>query len=247
MNKHGLSRDIPDPVMREVRQRCGFGCVMCGCAIIQYHHFAPEYSEAQAHLPKGITILCGTCHDRVTRGILGNDQIAEYDANPYCKREGFVEDMLFMSRDKIHFQIGSATFRRHAVLLYDDEVLIGFAGPSEGQEPLRLFAKLTDEDGGALLTIQDNVWRAGVEHFDVQTEGKELTIRRKLRDVVLRMVLNPGGEIVLERLKMAYQGFQITVEEGRLNVRNPNGGRLVLCCPNIHSTMRLTSKGAVTV
>lgn len=34
INKQGISRDIPDPIKRDVRQRCGFGCVICGkCCI----------------------------------------------------------------------------------------------------------------------------------------------------------------------------------------------------------------------
>jgi hypothetical protein len=28
-NRHGLSRTIPDPVMRQIRQESGFGCVVC--------------------------------------------------------------------------------------------------------------------------------------------------------------------------------------------------------------------------
>ncbi len=247
MNQYGLARDIPDGVMREVRQRCGFGCVNCGCAIIQYHHFDPEYAEAKEHLADRITLLCGTCHDRITRGMLGVEQIRAFNQNPACKRNGFVGDVLFMSRDKIHLQIGSATFRRHAVLMFDNQVLVGFAPPTEANAPLRLFARLTDEIGGPLLDINDNFWAAGVEHFDVQTQGNALTIRKKLGEIVLRMVQSPGGEIILERLKMAYEGFQIGVEQGRLTVRNPKGGQLVLTCPNIHSTMRLTSSGGIMV
>ena len=33
-NKHGLSRDIPRAVKTVVRRRCGFGCVICGNAIV---------------------------------------------------------------------------------------------------------------------------------------------------------------------------------------------------------------------
>jgi len=233
--------------MRDVRQRCGFGCVNCGCAIIQYHHFDPEYAEATEHRAESITLLCGTCHDHVNRGLLGIDEVRLLNGDPKCKRQGFTGDLLFASRDKIHFQIGSATFRRHAVLLYEEEVLIGFAPAIDERGPLRLFAKFTDEEGKLLFVIHDNYWSVGVDQFDVQTEGRGLTIRKKLGDIVLRMLLNPGGEIVLDRLRMTYAGFHIAIEDGRFNLTNGRGGRFVLVCPNIHSTMRLDRNGGVRV
>jgi trigger factor len=30
------SRAIPEPIMREVRRRCGFDCVLCGLSLYEY-------------------------------------------------------------------------------------------------------------------------------------------------------------------------------------------------------------------
>src|SRR5436190_17564410 len=98
MNAHGLSRDIPEPIKRAVRQRCGFGCIICGSAVVQYHHFSPEYADATEHRAEGITLLCGRCHDKVRQA--GPEEIERYNAAPFCKREGFAHDFLFASRDK---------------------------------------------------------------------------------------------------------------------------------------------------
>jgi hypothetical protein len=35
-NKYGLKRTIPEKIKREVRQRCGFGCVRCGSLRTNY-------------------------------------------------------------------------------------------------------------------------------------------------------------------------------------------------------------------
>lgn len=247
MNAHGLSRTIPEPVMREVRQRCGFGCVICGCAIVQYHHFSPEFADAREHRLEGITLLCGTCHDRASKGIVGTEQIEDFDSAPMCKRVGFTRDFLFASRDKVHFQIGSATFRRRAIIAYDNELLVGFAPPVSENGPLRLFARFEDDKGAPLLEIVDNVWSVGIHHFDVETFGNALVVRRRLGEITLKMLLNAGGEIVLERLQMGYRGFRVTVETGHFIVRNPNGGQLTLICPNIDSTLRLFSNGSAAV
>ena len=56
-NDHGLSRTIPEGVKREVRQRCGFGCVICGLGFYDYEHFAPDFVDATEHNPAGMTLL----------------------------------------------------------------------------------------------------------------------------------------------------------------------------------------------
>lgn len=53
MNQFGLSRDIPEAVKRQVRQRDGFGCIICGSAIIEYEHFEPEFHAAKFHSVDG--------------------------------------------------------------------------------------------------------------------------------------------------------------------------------------------------
>ena len=42
------SRNMPLPIQREVRQRCGFGCVVCGLPLYEYDHLL------------GWTNVCGT-------------------------------------------------------------------------------------------------------------------------------------------------------------------------------------------
>lgn len=242
-NAYGLSRYVPSSVRRRVRQRCGFGCVVCGCAIVDYHHFDPEFVDAREHREAGITLLCGTCHSRVNKGLLDNVEIGRFNSDPACRKRGFVKDFLFSTRDKIHFQIGGAVFRLPTIITYENRPLIAYAPPTELGGPLRLFATMEDDEEKTLLKIIDNEWRTGIDHFDVETAGKSLVIRRKQRDVTLHMNLNPGGEIVLEKLKMGFRGFKISVNDGWCRLQCPNRIELNLKCPDVHATLRLKSNG----
>lgn len=69
-NKHGFSRYIPQETKLEIRRRSKFGCVVCRCAFYQYEHIIPEYHDADEHNPDNMCLLCGHCHDKVTRGIV---------------------------------------------------------------------------------------------------------------------------------------------------------------------------------
>ena len=44
INKFGLRRsDFHADTKRLIRQRDGFGCVVCGLALIKYEHLDPEF------------------------------------------------------------------------------------------------------------------------------------------------------------------------------------------------------------
>jgi len=85
-----MSRHIPDPVARAVRQRCGFGCVICGKPIYQYEHKL-GFAKVQRHVAEEITLLCGTHHDERTRGLRTAEQVEEADRNPYNRGRGATE------------------------------------------------------------------------------------------------------------------------------------------------------------
>src|SRR5689334_6226345 len=79
-NKHGLSRDIPKRIKREVRRRSRFGCVLCRSGIYDYEHIDPEFADARKHDPDKICCLCPSCHALVTRGQRSKAMVAQaYD------------------------------------------------------------------------------------------------------------------------------------------------------------------------
>lgn len=239
MNSHGLSREIPEPVKRSVRQRCGFGCVICGSAVVQYYHFSPPFAEARDHLASGITLLCGRCHQKAPE--MGNEEIARRDAAPFCKANDYTQDFLFISRGDVKPQIRGMPVKRQIIAMFDEEMLIGFAPPEQAGGPLRLFARFVDDEGNDALQIIDNEWRAGSDGFDVDTSYGVLLIRKNIGGIALRMI-NRAGQIVLDRLNMTYKGFNVSVESEVLTLTNPNGTASHRPCPNLSSALKLSTK-----
>ena len=68
------SRNIPLPVQREVRRRCGFGCVICGLPLYEYDHLLC-WAVVQRHVAEEITLLCDQHHREKTSGLLPNDAV----------------------------------------------------------------------------------------------------------------------------------------------------------------------------
>lgn len=223
-NRYGLRRDINAPTKRAVRQRCGFGCVVCGCAVVQYHHFNPPFADAARHDPAGITLLCGQCHDRAERGILDPQDVVTADSSPRCRQAGYTGDFLFLADSQIPVHFGSSRVRAASVLMYDDRVVFGFSEPEQPGSPLQLNASLTDEAGAEVLRVVDNEWRAGVDRYDVVVKADTLTINAKRGEIILEMSLAARREIQIRRLRMSYLGFSIVAEEDSFTFRVPGGG-----------------------
>jgi hypothetical protein len=94
VNKHGLARYIPSDIQRQIRQECGFGCVICGAAFYDYEHIEPEFADAREHNPAAMALLCGGCHARVTRKRLSKASVWAARKNPCCLQQGFNREAL---------------------------------------------------------------------------------------------------------------------------------------------------------
>lgn len=247
INKHGLPRYIPADVRRQVRQRCGFGCIECGTAIIQYHHFNPEFVDAEEHKPEGITLLCSNCHEKVKKKIFKASYIERRNANPFCQKKGFAKDIFHLGMNEISFKMGGAMFRSLDVVIYENFPLIGFQPPTHPDEPFLLNATLYDKTGRQMLSIVENEWVAGIDQFDIETPGNKLIIREKLGEIKLCLSHSAEEEIYIENMNMFFRGFNVQVLSKQFIVKNPVGGRLQLACPNIYATLRLFSDGGITI
>ena len=81
------SRNIPLPVQHEVRQRCGFGCVVCGLPLYQYDHLL-GWANVHRHLAGEITLLCDQHHREKGAGLLPNEVIIEANRIPHNLKTG---------------------------------------------------------------------------------------------------------------------------------------------------------------
>ena len=93
-------RDIPEPIKRQVRQRCGFGCVVCGLPLFEFEHLK-GWANVQRHVAEEITLLCDRHHREKTSGLLPIADIEAADASPFNFRTGVSApyDLHFRGRD----------------------------------------------------------------------------------------------------------------------------------------------------
>lgn len=215
---------MPAEVARRVRRRCGFGCVVCGSAIYQYEHFDPTFAEATTHDPDGITLLCGACHDRRTRGLISEATVEECNENPKCQEEGFSWGPFDVggSHPAVHIGTVSATNTRVILRAFDDDLLT-VSEPEIDGGPFRLSAFLADRRGRPTLEIKENQWFTPTSNWDVEVKGQTITIRSAPAQIDLRLKSEPPDRLIVERLSMSHRGARFTCDSNRFEAQLPTG------------------------
>ena len=223
-NKYGISRDIPADTRREVRKACGFGCVVCGLAIVEYEHIDPPFSEAKDHDPNRIALLCPQCHAKVTRSFLSKQTVQEARRTPFCKQKGFASEFFDIGRShpKLTFA-GSTTINTPIPIMVQGIVLFQIEQAEESGAPFRLSGNFYDSVGKLSLQIVDNEWRPRSSNWDVEATGGVITIRENPRHISLRLrTILPNG-LEVEQLDMFVNKWRIVGNKRELTVESPDG------------------------
>ncbi len=221
-NIHGLSRTIPESVKRKIRQDSGFGCVICGTGIFEYEHIIPEYHEAKEHEPSCMTLLCPTCHGKVTKGLISKETVLKYKKTPKPLSDGFSHDWLdFNSSENPKITLGGSVLKKCTVPL---EIfgypIISIKPPVEENTPFLLSAMFFDKNEKLTLEIVDNEWKSFSDNWDMQVVGPRIKIFDSKKKLTLCLLSDPPNGLVVEYLVMNFKGNSIIIEPDYISLNS---------------------------
>jgi hypothetical protein len=210
---------IPEKTKLAVRQRCAFGCVVCGLPFFEYDHIE-EYSKVRVHDPANLTLLCPKHHREKTSRLLSKDVIRDANSNPFNLNEKMTPPWRrFFSGSSGSFYVGSDTYRFilsrsdrfFSAIQIGGKSMLGFRFDGSG---LLLNAVLTNRSGKKILIIEDGEIRASTEVFDYKVEGPVLTIRSVKSSVELKLQVEDYGISIVKGF-FVRKGISIAVEGGK--------------------------------
>ena len=219
------SRNIPLPIQREVRQRCGFGCVICGLPLYEYDHLR-GWADVKRHVADEITLLCDTHHREKTSGLLPPEQVTEANESPFNLRDGVSKPYdLHFSGDEAEIVVGGNVFRTQdrgygTILLplgVDGVPLIGFV---LGDGHLLLNLNLFDECNRPILRIRNNQLFYVPESWDIELRGQTLIVREAARKILIDIRFEPPNRVVISRGRLLCNGVEVLVRPDHILVTN---------------------------
>lgn len=210
------SRNMPDPIQREIRQRCGFGCVICGLPLFEYEHME-GWASVQRHIAEEITLLCDQHHREKTGGLLPVEVVREADKNPFNLQTGVSKPYnLHYSGDECYVEIGSNIFTTKVQgynsfmlpIVIDGLPILAFIF-SDGHLLLNL--NLFDEFNNQILSIGNNQLLYSVSPWDIQLVGRNLVIREATRKILVDIIFEVPNKIIINRARFLLNGVELLV------------------------------------
>jgi hypothetical protein len=206
-NKHGLSRDIPEDIRREIRLRCAFGCVICGSAVTTYEHFDPPFKDAMSHDVKGITLLCGSHQIQSSKSLLSKETIAAANENPKCRQTGYADHMFDLGGVSPTIALGSVRLIECGqVLAVNQKPVIAVKEPEPGSERWRLSAEFTDEEGRPVCRIVDNELQIYEQVHDFEQVKNRFTIKETGGKTILALRVEAPHSLHVDRMLLRMRG-----------------------------------------
>ena len=219
---------IPDPTARQVRQRCGFGCAICGDPLYQYDHII-DYSVVREHHADNLTLLCVKHHTEKTKKLLTQVQVERANANPINVQRGISSPYgLHFEGTRFDVEIGGNKFfgglrdNQNCVNLtaisIDDVDLLSFKIDSSGKP----FSErcIFDRANFPLLGIFENRVICYVSAWDVEFIGHKLTVRDGPGKILFEIDFLPPNAIVIDRAHLLCNGIEILVRPSHIYILN---------------------------
>lgn len=219
------SRNIPLPIQREVRQRCGFGCVICGMPLYEYEHME-EWALVRRHVADEITLLCDHHHREKTNGLLPKEVVRKANENPFNLHEGISKPyLLHFAGDEAIVEIGGNTFSckdqgygtAMIPISVDGTPLIGLI-LADGHFLLNLV--IFNEYNSPVLHIKNNQLIFKPVAWDIQLVGTVLTVRENHRKILIEIEFCPPNKVIFKRGRFLRNGVEILVRPTNILIAN---------------------------
>ncbi len=205
---------IPDPTKREIRQRCGFGCVVCGCPIYDYHHMIP-FAKTHRHVASEITLLCDEHHRQVPK-LLTDEQVMKADLKPYNVTHDKSKDFIFnYEGNDFAIELGNNTFVHQnitngsmlAPIVIRDKIFFNFL-----VEENELFFNLGlfDENGKIFISIYRNVLKyVPSSAWDIKFVSNRLRLRNKKKTTIFDLEFDIPTKVKFHKLVLNYGEIEV--------------------------------------
>jgi hypothetical protein len=219
---------IPPAIKREVRQRCGFGCVICGMPLYEYEHML-EWAEVKRHVANEITLLCRQHHGEKTDGLLPKEIVMEANNNPFNLRSGVSKNhFLHYSGKNVRLVLANSIFQFNdlpenasfAPLVVDGLAVVGFRVEC-GKLLLQFIA--FNEFNVPVLQIVDSELVYRTEQWDIEWVGQKLTVREAHKKILLQLIFEPPHTIRIAKGRILLNGIELLIGKDYLFCSNNSG------------------------
>jgi hypothetical protein len=208
---------------REIRKRCGFGCVICGLPFYEYDHIE-EWAMVKRHVADEITLLCRQHHGEKTAGLIPKEMVVSANAAPHNRKTGSSKPFpLHFSGDFGVVEMGGNRFTHSfgsnspamIVALIDGHPILAFR---REEDSLLLALNVYNKFNKLILMVHDNELVYTADSYDIEFIGSTLRVRERHAQILLEIIFQPPARITIPRGRLLYNGVEILIGENSVKV-----------------------------
>ncbi|MFV5630396.1 MULTISPECIES: HNH endonuclease [Acinetobacter] len=215
-------RYIPVEIKRQVRQKCFFGCVICGMPFYEYEHIE-EYAQVKEHTVENIILLCPNHHASKTTQKLSKERLIYAKNNPFNGSKEHTSAYKIEPSSNLEIKIGTNTcigwnvsrIKDHHIFFINGESYFTLHADDDGW--LTVSLKITDPQGEVLLKFTKGELTVNTNIFDFSYEGNRILIRDKDSKKIILDVRIADNIVAISYAYFMHQGNDgFMVENGTL-------------------------------
>lgn len=215
--------EIPEPLKRQIRQECGFGCAICGMPIFDYEHII-DWAIVKEHKAENIVLLCPNHHAAKTRNRLSIERVYEAKANPinkciifsntpFClEKSKTIEVYIGSNRSYFDFPEGNGN---HSIINVNNK---DYFVIHASKNYLTFSLNLTDQRGNTVLSIVDGQLKVQTEVHDFNWISQKLTVN-SIAGRLLEINLSNNRIEIIHGSFFSHQGSGFLIKEGDLTTQ----------------------------
>ena len=211
----------PEPIARILRKEANFGCLICGCPFLKYHHFDPTWAEEHHNDPNGMVALCALHADQADNGAWTKEQMRKIKDNPRLQNSSVIfNDIPWLRQQIIYFLGGDIFVNPRNILNIDNKRIIWVDKDEDGNNLLGIDYSTSDNEG--LFLMEKNSWVsiASVKDLDCSPGGNKICINNADEiDYLYIRFKNYRKDRLREKIKMIYRKFYHSSQARKMRIR----------------------------
>ncbi|MFA0438588.1 HNH endonuclease signature motif containing protein [Vibrio sp. 10N.222.51.C12] len=229
---------IPEPIKREVRQQCCFGCAICGMPFFQYDHI-DEYADVQEHTADNLVLLCPNHHSAKTTKKLSKERIRAAKQKPFNSTRPHTSGFQVEPTQELLTLLGSNLVKGWYPNGNGDHHPVWINGKSyftihSDEGWLSVSLAVTNDRGEILLTVVRGELMVATGNWDYVYEGDNIKVRAGLGDIILDINLSDSKVEILKGMFLDRTIDGYVIQDGALHTicEGQNGGISIGCTAN---------------
>jgi hypothetical protein len=213
---------VPMQIQKQLRKEALYGCVICGCPILEFAQISLDNDDTQTFLPENMVSLCPFHHLQYKNGdSISDSSLRHAKDNPYNKTH---ENNAFtiQSRD-ILANVGKCKFvNTPRILVVDDFDIVSIK--REDEKYILLDINFFDRLNNLTAMVTENSWTAERSNdWNIIYKPGHLTIQNQPKSIIFETKVdldNTGNEdqITITADGLHYNGSHIKITENEILV-----------------------------